>query len=109
MSPRNTNDSNDRRDRATHMRASALTPPSLFSKTTKRQTIVALIHESNTGVTRKEFAAAIDSGINCVSVMINQINKELVGKGWKISSINFERRPKLRGAPVRRYRLVPWL
>jgi hypothetical protein len=83
-----------------------VSPPSLFSKTTKRQNIIDLIHESNTGVTRKELAAAIDSGINCVSVMIHQINKELVGKGWQISSIKFERRPQLRGAPVRRYQLV---
>ena len=84
-------------------------PPSLFFKNArrqKRQTIVNLIRESSTGITRKELAAAVDSRANCVSVMIHQINKELAGQGWKISSINLERRPGLRGASGRRYCLV---
>jgi hypothetical protein len=40
-------------------------------------------------------------------VMISQINKELVGQGWKISSTNLDRQQGNRGAPSRRYRLVP--
>ena len=67
----------------------AISPPSLFLKRfhgQKRQTIVDLISDSTTGLTRSEVAAAIDSPTNCVSVMINQINKELANQGWKINS-----------------------
>jgi hypothetical protein len=85
-------------------------PPELFFKRRrkpKRHTIVDLIRDSATGLTRKEIAAAIESSTNCVSVMISQINKELVGQGWKISSTNLDRQQGNRGAPGRRYRLVP--
>jgi hypothetical protein len=84
-------------------------PPELVVKRRrkpKRQTIVDLISDSATGLTRKEIAAAIESSINCVSVMISQINKELVGQGWKIGSTNLDRQQGNRGAPGRRYRLV---
>ena len=70
--------------------------PSLFFKRfhgRKRQTIVDLISDSTTGLTRSEVAAAIDSPTNCVSVMINQINKELANQGWKINSTDLERQP----------------
>ena len=86
-----------------------ISPPSLFFKRfhgRKRQTIVDLISDSTTGLTRSEVAAAIDSPTNCVSVMINQINKELAEQGWKINSTDLERQPGRRGAPGRRYRLV---
>jgi hypothetical protein len=86
-----------------------ISPPSLFFKRfhgRKRQTIVDLISDSTTGLTRSEVAAAIDSPTNCVSVMINQINKELANQGWKINSTDLERQPGRRGAPGRRYRLV---
>ena len=52
--------------------------PSLFFKSyhgRKPQTIFDLNSDSTTGLTRREVAAAIDSPTNCVSVMINQINK----------------------------------
>ena len=83
--------------------------PRLFFKRRgrqKRQTIIDLIQVSTTGLTRKEIAATIESPPNCVSVMICQINKELVGQGWKISSTNLDRQPGRRGAPGRRYRLL---
>ncbi len=50
-----------------------ISPPSVFFKRFygKRQTIVDLISDSTTGLTRSEVAAAIDSPTNCVSVMIN--------------------------------------
>ena len=86
-----------------------ISPPSLFFKrghNNKRQTIVDLIGDSATGLTRSEVAAAIDSPTNCVSVMISQINKELANQGWKINSTDLERQPGRRGAPGRRYRLV---
>jgi hypothetical protein len=85
-----------------------ISPPSVFFKRFhgKRQTIVDLISDSTTGLTRSEVAAAIDSPTNCVSVMINQINKELAEQGWKINSTDLERQPGRRGAPGRRYRLV---
>jgi hypothetical protein len=86
-----------------------ISPPSLFFKRfhgRKRQTIVDLISDSTTGLTRSEVAAAIDSPTNCVSVMINQINKELANQGWKINSTDLERQPGRRGAPGRRYQLV---
>ena len=81
--------------------------PSLFHKTArtgKRQTIVNLIHESNADITRQEIAAAVDSGTNCVSVMMHQINKELelVGQGWKISPINIERQSDSAARPLGR-------
>ena len=83
--------------------------PRLFFKRRgwqKRQTILNLIQISTTGLSRKEIAATIESPPNCVSVMICQINKELVGQGWKISSTNIDRQPDRRGAPGRRYRLL---
>ena len=77
-----------------------ISTPSLFFKRfhgQKRQTIVDLISDSTTGLTRSEVAAAIDSPTNCVSVMINQINKELADQGWKINSTDLERQPGRRG------------
>jgi hypothetical protein len=85
-------------------------PPKLIFKRRgkpKRETLIDLIRDSTTGLTRHEIAAAIESPPGCVSVMICQINKELVGQGWKISSTDLMRQPGHRGAPGRRYRLVP--
>jgi hypothetical protein len=90
----------------------AISRPSLFFKKPnrrrkKRQRILDLIDSSATGITRKELAAAVDSHTNCVSVMIHQINKELIEQGWKITSTGpVEQHQKRRGAPQRRYRLV---
>lgn len=87
-------------------------PPKLFfkrpadSRKKERQVIVELIGGNPAGLTRHDLAAALDSPINCVSVMISRINKELAEQGWKISSTDFERRQGRRGAPRRRYRLV---
>jgi hypothetical protein len=84
-------------------------PPKLILKRRdkpKRATLIDLIRDSTTGLTRHEIAAAIESPPNCVSVMICQINKELVGQGWKISSTDLMRQSGRRGAPGRRYRLV---
>jgi hypothetical protein len=67
-----------------HPREKRVSPPSLIYKrkgTGKRQIIVNLILESDTGVTRQEIAAAVNSQPNSVSVMIDQINKELAGQG----------------------------
>jgi hypothetical protein len=92
-----------------HPREKRVSPPCLFYKrkgTGKRQVIVNLILESGTGITRQEIAAAVNSQPNSVSVMIDQINKELAGQGWKIGSINLARRPGVGGGPYRRYRLV---
>ena len=91
------------------MQEIAFPPPKLCFKRpekTKRQTIVDLIRDSDSGLTRRDIATAIESPTNCVSVMISQINKELIGQGWKISSSNIDRQPGRRGAPERRYRLV---
>jgi hypothetical protein len=87
-------------------------PPKLILKRRdkpKRATLIDLIRDSTTGLTRHEIAAAIESPPNCVSVMICQINKELVGQGWKISSTDLMRQSGRRGAPRRRYRLVQLL
>jgi hypothetical protein len=87
-------------------------PPMLYFKRSadarkrKRQRIVDLISRSPGGITRTELAAAIESATGCVSVMISQINKELIERGWKISSTDLESRPGRRGAPGRRYQLV---
>jgi hypothetical protein len=80
--------------------------PNLGHKNNKRQIILDLIGDSAVGLTRHEIAAAIDSPTNCVSVMISQINIQLVEQGWKISYTNFERQPGQRGACRRRYRVV---
>jgi hypothetical protein len=84
-------------------------PPKLcFKKRSrqKQQAIVDLIRDSSTGLTRKELATALNSPIGCVSVMMHQINKDLVEQGWKISSTDLQRQRGQRGAPGRRYRLV---
>jgi hypothetical protein len=94
------------------MSEDVISPPRLLYKKPsnrrkkKRQSIVDLIGGSAAGLTRNELGAAVGSPIDSVSVMMHQINKELAGQGWKISS-TLKRGPKRRGAPERRYRLVP--
>ena len=95
------------------MSEDAISPPNLFFKRRggcrkmKRQTILNLIGGSAAGLTRQELAAAVDSTPNCVSVMVSQINKELIEQGWKITSTGpVKQHQKRRGAPRRRYRLV---
>jgi hypothetical protein len=94
------------------MNEELLSLPSLFFKKPsvlrkkKRQIILDLVSESIDGLTLRELAAAVDSPTNCVSVMIHNINKELVEQGWKIGFTDLERQPGRRGAPRRRYWLV---
>jgi hypothetical protein len=90
----------------------ASSTPSLFFKKPgssarkKRQSILELIGGSASGITLKELAIAVNSNTNCVSVMMHQINKELVEQGWKIISSDLVPRLGHRGATRRCYRLV---
>jgi hypothetical protein len=94
------------------MNQEVMSPLKLFfkrptvSRKKKRQIILDLIGESVGGLTVTELAAAVDSPTNSVSVMICQINKELVEQGWKIRPTDVQPREGRRGAPGRRYRLV---